>query len=613
MCGILGSFSFPRESFNTAKTLLTHRGPDENGEFLEGNMFLYNSRLAIQDIISGKQPFYYQQYVIVFNGEIYNHQELRVQFGLKCVTRSDTETLIQLYNQLGNKSLDYLDGMFAVAIYDREKETLFLARDRAGEKPLYYYQNGNRFAFASEMNALVKCCGEKQINQQSIQGYLRYSISGTTTPYKNYFELSPGSWLEYECRSQKINISRWWQIDEFIEKKSDLTIREAVDEINILLHNSVRNQLTSSDLEVATFLSGGIDSGIVTSIAAEYVRNLKTFTVTFEGTFDESPVAKLVSEKYSTDHTVLNISFDDLQTELPKILSNYGEPFADSSAIPSYYICREAKKHVTVALTGDGADELFGGYRRYVPFRYFDFFRPSRQYMSFYGIAKRALPLPPQKHSYYNYFYRLMDLAGKQPFEAYLSSTTDVFEGFDDKFLQGNEFVLNELNNEIERLNRSVLSGLRKITVLDFKYLLNDDFLVKMDIAAMSNSLETRAPFLGKDIIQFAASLPDGFKINGVTTKYLLRILAKKYLPDQQVNLPKQGFEVPLKKWMEFDLRNIVNDYLESPKISDEYLEKKFIQDIIFNKAKIAPEKRAKMLWSLLALEIWYEKCYKAN
>ena len=336
-------------------------------------------------------------YTIIFNGEIYNHLELREKFDLKCVTRSDTETLIQLYSQLGKKALDYLDGMFAFAIYDREKETLFLARDRAGEKPLYYYHNGDSFAFASEMNALVKCCGEKQINQQSIQGYLRYSISGTTTPYKNYFELSPGSWLEYECRTQKINISRWWQIDEFIEKKSDLTINEAVDEIDLLLHNSIRNQLTSSDLEVATFLSGGIDSGIVTSIAAEYVRKLKTFTVAFEGTFDESPVAKLVSQKYSTDHTVLNISFDDLQTELPKILSNYGEPFADSSAIPSYYVCREAKKHVTVALTGDGADELFGGYRRYVPFRYFDFFRPSRPFMSFYGIAKRAFATAPSK------------------------------------------------------------------------------------------------------------------------------------------------------------------------------------------------------------------------
>jgi len=256
---------------------------------------------------------------------------------------------------------------------------------------------------------------------------------------------------------------------------------------------------------------------------------------------------------------------------------------------------------------------LFGGYRRYVPFRYFDFFRPSRPYISFYGIAKRVLPLPSQKQSYYNYFYRLMDLAGKRPFEAYLSSTTDIFEDFDDKFLHGNDFVLNELHNEIEKLNKSVLSGFRKISTLDFKYLLNDDFLVKMDIAAMSNSLETRAPFLGKDIIQFAASLPDKFKINGVTTKYLLRMLAKKYLPDQQTNLPKRGFEVPLKKWMEFDLRELVRDYLESPKISDEYLDKKFIQDIVFNKVKIAPEKRAKMLWSLLALEIWYEKCYKVN
>lgn len=204
-----------------------------------------------------------------------------------------------------------------------------------------------------------------------------------------------------------------------------------------------------------------------------------------------------------------------------------------------------------------------------------------------------------------------MDLASKQPLESYLSSTTDVFEGYESKLIQGDNIIFYEFLSEIDEVNNSELSGLKKIMLLDFKYQFKDDLLVKMDIASMSNSLETRAPFLSKEIIQFSAGLPDKFKINGITTKYLLRCLSEKYLPEQLLNLPKRGFEVPLKRWVDFELHDLVMDYLINPQISNEYVERKFLRELISNKVPIAPEKRAKMLWYLLSLEIWYEKCFK--
>lgn len=611
MCGILGSINFPKNSFVSAQSLLKHRGPDADGEYISGNLFLYHTRLSIQDLCFGQQPFHLLKYTIIFNGEIYNHLELRERFNLICKTRSDTETILQLYSLLGKKALEYLDGMFAFAIYDNECKTLFLARDRAGEKPLYYYNDGVRFAFASEMNALGKCCGEKNIDHQSILSYLRYGISGTSTPYKNYYDLSPGSWLELDCENFKISLEKWWRIDDYYLNNSNWDLNDTLNNLDNLLHKSISNQLKSSDLEVATFLSGGIDSGLVTSIAAGYVKNLKTFTVSFDGIFDETPMAQLVAKKYSTDHQVLHINFEDLKTELPKIIANYGEPFADSSAIPSYYVSKEARKHVTVALTGDGADELFGGYRRYVPFKYYDFLNSSGVIKILARAFKSVLPFPPTKISYYNYLYRLMDLASKHPLESYLSSTTDVFEGYESKLIQGDNIVFYELLSEMDEVNKSELSGLKKIMLLDFKYQFKDTLLVKMDIAAMSNSLETRAPFLSKEIIQFSAGLPDKFKINGITTKYLLRRLSEKYLPEQLLNLPKRGFEVPLKRWVDFELHDLVTGYLSCPKISNEYVDRRFIQDLISNKISISTDKRAKILWYLLSLEIWYEKCHK--
>jgi asparagine synthase (glutamine-hydrolysing) len=608
MCGILGGINIDIEKIDPAKTRLQHRGPDENGDFKYKNLYLYHARLSIQDIASGQQPFHSNGYTIIFNGEIYNHLELRKTYNLNCKTNSDTETLLLLFQKLNDKVLDLLDGMFAFAIFNIHNNQLFIARDRAGEKPLYIYHSGNQISFCSELNALTSIF-KPELNYENFNQYLRYSFLSSHTPYQNIFELEAGSWIQIDIETLAYKKIKWWKIDNFYQKCSPLNFNDAKDKVDKLLQESIYDRLNTSDLEVGTFLSGGIDSGLVTAIASKYKPDIKTFTVAFTGQYDESSLAELVVKKYKTNHKKINISFTDLKNDLEKILVNYGEPFSDSSAIPSYYVSKEAKKHLTVILNGDGADELFGGYRRYVPFSKFDFFSTNFVVKGIPSVINAILPHPGNKQSKYNYFYRLMDLARKDSLHSYLSATVDSFEGFENKFYTKlNPFI--EIRNNIQSREFKNLTGLKKIMCLDFNYLFANDLLVKMDIATMAHSLEGRTPFLSKELLEFVPSLKDSYKINGVTTKYILRELAKKYLPKELIYQPKRGFEVPLRSWIENELKEITFDYLSGNTFSENFVKKIFITNLLENKIKVSPEKRAKMLWTMLAMEIWYRKIY---
>jgi asparagine synthase (glutamine-hydrolysing) len=609
MCGILGCINYFNLNFQSAKRQLTHRGPDDNGEYYFENLYLYHARLGIQDIKNGKQPFCNNGFVIIFNGEIYNHKALRKQFNLECQTNSDTETLLLLYIKIGKDCLNYLDGMFAFAVFNQRNKTIFIARDRAGEKPLYIYSKGNIFIFGSELNA-ISAITKPEINLNNINQYLRYSFIDSNTPYTEVSELPAGSWFEIDITTLQSNTKKWWKIEEFYQNKSKLSEVDTLDTVDNYLNESVYNRLNNSDLEVGTFLSGGIDSGLVTAIASNYSNKLKTFTISFEGQYDESALAALVAKKYSTDHSKIPISFSELKNDLVKILTNYGEPFADSSAIPSYYVAREAKKHLTVILNGDGADELFGGYRRYVPFSHFDYFTSNASIKALSGVISSILPHPTDKKSNYNYIYRLFDLSKKDPLLSYLSATTDSFEGYERNFNSSlNPFI--DMDSYLQILINKKMSGLSKIMCMDFNFLFANDLLVKMDIATMANSLEGRTPFLSKNLLEFAPTINDQYKIKGARTKYLLRELARKYLPEELINQPKRGFEVPLRSWIDNDLKEITHDYLSGSTFSETFIKKQFLNDLLDNKARVSPEKRAKMLWSLLALEIWYVHCYK--
>jgi len=611
MCGIAGSVNF-KLSYPDIDKNMFHRGPDEQHGFMADNVDLYHLRLSILDIGGGKQPMHLEdRFTIIFNGEIYNHNEIRAQLNLHGKTSSDTETLLLLYQKYGADFLNYLEGMFAFAIYDKQEKKIFIARDRAGKKPLYYYNDGQKIVFASELNCL-KGLLPLQMENNHFQHYLRLgSFYGTLTPYKNVTELSAGHFLIIDCTTLEITKKCWWNINTFYEQNHTDNFEESLEKVDSFLNAAVKRRVESSDLEVGSFLSGGIDSGLVTAIASKYNNKIKTFTVSFDGEYNEAPLAKLVADKYNTHHSEIAISFDHLKNDLENILCNYGEPFFDSSAIPSYYVSAAAKEHLTVILNGDGADELFGGYRRYVPFAKHDFFKSNALIKNIAGIASSILPPSNNKKSTYNYFYRLLSLASKNNLEIYLSAGVDIMENYESNILSNGIDYMQPMRQDFNAIANTNISGLRKIMNIDFNATLFTDLLVKMDIANMAHSLEGRSPFLCKELLEYAPGMNDSFKIKGSSTKYLLRQLAKKYLPDELINQPKRGFEIPLKNWIEQELKEIVFDYVGSPNaISRQFIKTEFLEALLNNTIKISAEKRAKILWTLLSMEIWYKKIY---
>ncbi len=610
MCGIAGSINYKLDIPLLTKDLW-HRGPDEQDTFTTDKLQLHHHRLAILDIASGKQPMKYKDLTIIFNGQIYNHLEIRKKYNLDCTTHSDTETILHAYAKLGPDCLHDFDGMFALVIYNSTSQNLFLARDRAGKKPLYYFTDDKKFVFCSELKALRNQL-PLSINDTNIQEYVRmgYFYHGATA-YQHVFEIPSGSYANVSLTDAVVKVKEWWNIHSYYQQKNTDDFTTALTKVDDMLHEAVKNRVESSDLEVGSFLSGGIDSGIVTAIAKEYSSTLKTFTVSFDGVYDEAPLAKLVAEKYKTNHYEIKITYDNLINDVEKIMTNYGEPFFDNSAIPSYYVSKAAKENLTVILNGDGGDEIFGGYRRYVPFSKYDFFKSGKLARKFASGIHSLMPASHNKKSKYNFLYRLTDIARKNNLDIYLTSTIDIFEGYE-KYLLGNDDFLGPVKKDFDAMNDSGLSGLQKIMNLDFDNILTGILLVKIDIATMANSLEGRSPLLCKKILEYVPGLPDNYKIRGVQTKYLLRKLAEKYLPQLLINQPKRGFEPPLKEWVNNQLRPVIGDYLMS---SDAYytsfISKKFIEGLFDDKIKVPAEKRIKMLWLAFTLELWYQKVYK--
>lgn len=603
MCGIAGSINIALDIPKLTHDLW-HRGPDEQATETCGNLVLHHHRLAILDIAGGKQPMRLGNLTIIFNGEIYNHLEVREKHGLQCHSNSDTETILHAYRKLGADCLQDFDGMFALAIFDHDKQELFIARDRAGKKPLYMYQEGDRFAFASELNAL-KGQLNLDLDENAIHRFVRLGyFYKDETAYRQIRELPAGHYAVVCLEKVILSIYKWWDIHQFYLQKQTDSFETALQKTDELLHQAIRRRVESSDLEVGSFLSGGIDSGLVTAIASEYNNKLKTFTVSFQGEYDEAPLARLVADRYKTDHVEIPISFDNLLNDVENIIRNYGEPFFDSSAIPSYYVSREARKHLTVILNGDGGDELFAGYRRYVPFAKYDFFNPGVVVKSIAGLAHSVMPVPNNKKTKYNWAYRLADLARKNGLETYLTSTIDIFEGYE-QWLNPPANYLDEVKADFGLMNQSSLTGLQKLMNLDFNNILAGNLLVKMDIATMAHSLEGRSPLLCKEFLEYVPGLPDSYKIQGQQTKRLLRTLAEKYLPSELINQPKRGFEIPLKKWIDEELKDLIASYILQPDAyCRRFVKEGFIEKLWSRQIKTGDEKRAKMIWSLFTLEV---------
>jgi asparagine synthase (glutamine-hydrolysing) len=609
MCGIYGSINNQLPRPGMLRNALSHRGPDGCNDYSYNNIYLFHSRLAIQDLSSkSNQPFHHKQFTIIYNGEIYNHKELRYLCdGFQFQTESDTETIIILFEKYGKKMFELIDGMFAMCILDKNNNQIILARDRAGKKPLYFYRKYNKYIFSSEINAIKTGVKNLEINEDAINSYLRcgFFYKGYSA-YKFISEVEQGHIYTINATSLSIEKQSYFEILKFYRKLKIRDYSDALLNVETSLHKSIKSRLLASDLEVGAFLSGGIDSSLIVAIASQYKKRIKTFTVKFDGTYDESRLAKLTANKYATDHYEINISMN-LKDDIEKILLNYGQPFMDSSAIPSYYVAQGAKEHVTVILNGDGADELFGGYRRYVPAA-----------NGINSIAKklsyllRVLPKSHKKKSLYNYIYRLLAMSRKKGLDYYLSSTSDIFE---DIYKFKPNRIINEIDRFILTVQNTNLSALDQMLYNDFNLLLSKNLLVKMDIATMAHSLEGRSPFLSKYMLELAPTLSDEMKIKHMQTKYILRELAKKYLPNELINQPKRGFEVPLATWVDGKLKDNIFDTLDKNSYSSNFISQSFIDSLLRKKINISYEKRAKMLWTMYCLEVWKNNhdCHISN
>lgn len=617
MCGIAGVLNFSKIPLEEVYFLMSHRGPDDKGAFETktqgGFLQLFHARLSIQDLSTlAHQPMKRGDLCLLLNGEIYNHLQLRKGLDFAFQTHSDTETLLGLWTHFGEAFLErlgMLDGMFAFVLYDAKNQKLYFARDRMGKKPLFYYKQESKIVFASELNTI---CGilkffetPLEIDEEAIKFYLESGFFyQDSAPYKQVFAIPNAHYGILDLNTFQLSIKPYFKLESYYQFPKITKEQEALERCESLLKQSIARRIESSDLEVGAFLSGGIDSSLIVALASQMKPDLRTFTIRFENAaFDESSLAEQTARKFGTKHQSLTISTNLIQ-DVPKILQAYGRPFFDSSAIPSFYVAKAAKEHLSVILNGDGADELFGGYRRYVGHLLLPKILP------FSTLAGR-LPKPNTKQSLYNYFYRLLQMASaykRNLGEYYLRSTTDIFAGF--YSFRSERF--NAFQREVESVFKGGYSPLAQMLLLDARNLLLCDLLPKMDIATMAHSLEARSPFLSKELVEFAPTLEDNLKVRGKTTKYLLRRLAQKYLDKEVVQAPKRGFEVPLSAWIEGELKELVLDTLQAPQIAQMFLPKNRIESLCNAPHKYPKEKRAKMLWSLFALEIWNQK-FKEN
>jgi asparagine synthase (glutamine-hydrolysing) len=624
MCGITGivrSDGAPvdRDLLARMNQAIEHRGPDEDGFYLSDGVGLAMRRLAIIDLKSGQQPIHNADSTawIVFNGEIYNYRELRKDLegrGHRFYTDSDTEAIVHAYDEFGTACPKYLRGMFALAIWDTRTKSLFLARDRVGKKPLLYAQVNGQLVFGSEFMALLQHPDvSRDVNYEAIHHYLSFlCVPSPLTAFQSISKLPPGHSLLW--KQGEIKLERYWEID--FAHKISIDEEEAGERVVDLLRDAVRVRLMS-EVPLGAFLSGGIDSSAVVALMAqESSDKVKTFSIGFEEQdFSELHHARRVAEHVGTEHHEFIVKPDAMEI-LPTLVEHYGEPFADSSAIPSYYVSRETRKHVTVALNGDGGDECFAGYERYAAMSM------AQRYVKLLPAAIRngvirnlanALPQAQSRKNPLRKAQRFLDAASLSPVQRYLRWVS----AFDDQAkrnIYSDEFrsetaafsTVSFLEPWFARANGAGIVDASLLT--DTMTYLPNDLLVKMDIASMTVSLEARSPFLDHHLMEFAASLPERLKLRGMTTKYLLKQVLKKFVPEENLTRAKMGFGIPIGHWFRGSMQSFLRETLLSEKALSRGL---FNPDKVRQMIDQHVERKVdhdQRLWTLLMLELWFER-----
>ena len=631
MCGIAGIVALSDTGRQQVSKLqqsirtLESRGPDDEGIYLCDDMGLAQRRLAIIDTsAAANQPMWdkTKRYTIIFNGEIFNYQELRGKYfsaeeqkGLR--TSSDTEILLELFRKQGESCLPLLEGFFAFVIYDTQTKDLFVARDRFGKKPLNFYIDDDRFIFASEIKALYQFGIPKELNYEALQLYLQLAyIPQPVSILKHVKKLEPGSRLL--LRGKNIEEKRWYQFQPAYNYKNAPSYEEAQKQLVPLLEDAVVKRLIS-DVPLGAFLSGGIDSSVIVALASRHQKSLNTFSIGFKGEqyFDETHFAELVAEKFKTNHSTFRLGFDDYLSHIYDVLDYLDEPFADSASLPQFILCMETRKHVTVAVSGDGGDEVFAGYNKH----YAEWQARRRSLAG--SIVKMGYPvwkiMPKSRNNRFSdlirQLHRYAEGAGLSAKDRYWHWASTFSKDDFNKLItkQANDKINYSVINSIkEKYLSNINDDFNSVLKTDLDLVLASDMLVKVDLMSMANSVEVRCPFLDHHVVEFAFSLPSEYKINKTGRKMILKDAFRNILPAEIYNRGKRGFEIPMLKWFREELHTYIFDDL----LNDEFVKAQgiFNTDYIGCMKKQlysnAPGTIVEQLWVLIVFQHWYKKYF---
>lgn len=624
MCGIVGALSrqpaisFEKETYSALEKI-SSRGPDYQGFFGIKDGSLGHRRLSIIDTTScAHQPMHDDsgRYTIVFNGEIYNFKIIRKELEQKGYTfesSGDTEVLLKGYLEYGEEIIHRLNGFFAFVIYDSKEKSVLAVRDRFGIKPFFYSLNDEGFFFASELKALQCYPINKNIDYNSVAQYLHFNyIPSPHSIFKDVKKLAPGHLMHY--KSGELTISQWYSLEKKNSEPFTGTYTEACSRLETLLDQSVQRRMIS-DVPLGSFLSGGIDSSVIATLARRHTNHLETFSIGYKDNpyFDETHYAIQVANQISTDHTIFKLSDEDLFEHLFQVLDYMDEPFADSSALPVYILSHLTKKKVSVALSGDGADEIFTGYNKHKA-EWMILNRGGREELVT-ALAPLWKALPKSRNNVVFDKIRQLDKFAKSaalsPRERYW-----LMAGFTTLSVQ-KKLLKKQINtNESVKRQKEILQYIGKTGTIDdvlrtdLSLVLPGDMLTKVDSMSMANSLEVRVPFLDHDVVEFAFSLPHEYKITSTIRKRILQDTFRDILPDALYNRPKRGFEVPLLQWLQTGLRSLIEDDLLHPTFVEEQgifnveETERLKKQLISNN----PGDAHARVWGLLVFQYWWKK-----
>ncbi len=612
MCGIAGFIDAERSRENAEQLIdrmcqvIRHRGPDDQGSWVDDGAALGMRRLSIIDLAGGHQPIFNedQSILVVLNGEIYNYRELQKELqerGHHFRTNSDTETIVHAYEEYGDDCVKHLRGMFSFALWDRKRQRLLAARDRFGKKPLNYYWDGQRLIFGSEIKSILEAGIPREVNHIALDEYLVYRcVPAPNTLFEGVMKLPPAHILVYE--NGQISTKGYWELPFKPTCRDDEAT--AIERIRALLKEAVEVRLMS-EVPLGAFLSGGIDSSIVVGLMSSMMSQpVKTFSIGFEeDDFSELPYARQVAKHFGTDHHEFFVR-PELISVLPQLVWAYDEPFSDASMLPTYYVSKLAREHVTVVLTGDGGDEIFGGYTPYR--REWVISRIPPPLRSLLGFGSRFMPDGMRGKK------RLGSLTRDLPTRTVQSQMLFAVNRrpsmySPEYFAQVHDY------NPYERLISefravSDLEVTAQLQYVDVRAYLANDILVKVDKASMFNSLETRAPMLDQYLVEYVASLPSTMRMRNGVLKYLLKRVAADLLPAEILTRGKQGFGVPIKHWFRGDLNGYAYELLLSPRAQQRGIfNPEYIRNLLQAHARTTLVNHSSAIWALLCLELWFQ------